>query len=417
MAFQEAVYFLFMQARKADKMRQMKKLILLALLTVGHALAADPYTVSPTTQTVQPGSLLILSASNLSNWTTTGGVLGSVQGTRVVLEAPQVGGTVTVTAQDAADPKRRAIIVVTVKPPAPANDPYLSLWNMRTFSAGDGYSLAIATDGTLWGWGRNGAGQAGGGANKQPLIPTQVYGMEDMRYVASMKGNTASLALDNSQSLWSIGSQLPAPKQVMKGITRMLMDKQRGFILDRDKNFTLQAFEYRDVGGIIYSKFDGKYDFLFNGLEKSDGGKWKYNDSVVDDTILNGALAQCDSSIIVGSNKQAYYFDAGSYEKLAGYKDITAIDCYNGWGFFVDGNGIVRKFNYLNGFTAPEIVNSLKDVVNVSVSQTHALFLRKDGTLFSLSRDGNNEYGQLGNGSTEKVNGIVEVPGIKVRVP
>jgi len=69
-------------------------------------------------------------------------------------------------------------------------------------AAGDGFTVAIRTDGSLWSWGSNYAGQLGQGDNRQRSVPTQVGS-------ASWHGVTAgtgfALAIRSDGTLWAWG--------------------------------------------------------------------------------------------------------------------------------------------------------------------------------------------------------------------
>jgi alpha-tubulin suppressor-like RCC1 family protein len=72
-----------------------------------------------------------------------------------------------------------------------------------------GYSthcVAVGTDGSLWGWGCNTAGQLGIGITSQALAPTQIPEMYGFISVAA--GVNFSLALHQSGEVWCYGSNI-----------------------------------------------------------------------------------------------------------------------------------------------------------------------------------------------------------------
>ena len=73
----------------------------------------------------------------------------------------------------------------------------------KAVSAGQYDTLAIRSDGTLWGWGLNGDGELGLGSTTQTDAPAQVGGLDTWTAVASGYGYT--LALRSDGSLWSCG--------------------------------------------------------------------------------------------------------------------------------------------------------------------------------------------------------------------
>lgn len=78
--------------------------------------------------------------------------------------------------------------------------------NMAAIAAGGDFSLALAQDGTLWGWGNNATGQLGLGSSQQPpvTLPTRLPAFgNDIRAIAA--GTAFALALDASGAVWAWG--------------------------------------------------------------------------------------------------------------------------------------------------------------------------------------------------------------------
>ena len=68
---------------------------------------------------------------------------------------------------------------------------------------GANYTLAIKTDGTLWGWGWNGFGQIGDGTTIDAPTPIQIGTDTDWAHI-SANGNHNS-AIKTNGTLWSWG--------------------------------------------------------------------------------------------------------------------------------------------------------------------------------------------------------------------
>jgi hypothetical protein len=78
------------------------------------------------------------------------------------------------------------------------------LTNITGIAAGYGFSLALKSDGTIWGWGLNSQGQLGNGAtstNPQP-IPTVVNGITNVASIAAGYGHGLALLSDGSLRTW-----------------------------------------------------------------------------------------------------------------------------------------------------------------------------------------------------------------------
>lgn len=69
-------------------------------------------------------------------------------------------------------------------------------------AAGNGYSLILKSDGTLWACGNNEHGQLGDGTTRNRLYPVQI--MSGIQYIAA--GKYHSLILKNDGTLWAFGN-------------------------------------------------------------------------------------------------------------------------------------------------------------------------------------------------------------------
>ena len=416
----------------------MRHILMLTATLFTSALAA-PLVITPSTQQAQPGALVILSASEEVTWTTSGGILGSTRGTRIVLETPKNGGNVTVTVQDPKDATRKAFAVVQVLAPITVTVP----WRTHTFAAGESFSAAVSTDGSLWTWGLNDQFQVPGSKSARVNIPLRTEGLNDMSTVGTSKVNTstAAVALAKNGTLWAWGREHPTPAAI-------------------DKNLKYVDYSYCLVG----SEGDGQYFLLEqSGRTVAPQKTVAYVTSLENAYTTGGALAVVMQDGTVAVSSQCYVDDSQrgpitvsglsnvtdvttisrnlsialrrdgtavlidnttasppTFRDLAGFSGIRVLASNgkrggSGWGFVVMQDGTVRSFE-LDDSRIPSVpvpVRGLANIVDVSVSESHALFLRQDGTLFAL---GLNDDGELGNGTTQDAETPVEVIGIKVAV-
>lgn len=77
------------------------------------------------------------------------------------------------------------------------------LSNARSIAGGYAHSLAVASDGTLWGWGLNGNYQVGDGTNTNRNAPVQIGSSTD--WVAVAAGDYHSIALNSSGDVYGWG--------------------------------------------------------------------------------------------------------------------------------------------------------------------------------------------------------------------
>lgn len=96
---------------------------------------------------------------------------------------------------------------VNVLSPVQITLPFPQTW--KHVAAGQGHSLAVAGDGTLWAWGYNSVGQLGTGDNNNKLIPTKIGSDTDWAMVyasISYNGDCFSMALKENGELWGMGA-------------------------------------------------------------------------------------------------------------------------------------------------------------------------------------------------------------------
>jgi len=76
--------------------------------------------------------------------------------------------------------------------------------NWAMVSAGGMHSMAIRTDGTLWGWGSGDRGQVGDGTADSILSPVQIGTDTDWVSVSAGDGHSVGIRADGT--LWAWGS-------------------------------------------------------------------------------------------------------------------------------------------------------------------------------------------------------------------
>lgn len=79
----------------------------------------------------------------------------------------------------------------------------LTLTAVTAISAGSTHSLALKSDGTVWGWGSNGLGVLGTAGGGQSTTPIQVPGLTGITAISA--GASHSLALRNDGTVWAWG--------------------------------------------------------------------------------------------------------------------------------------------------------------------------------------------------------------------
>jgi alpha-tubulin suppressor-like RCC1 family protein len=76
--------------------------------------------------------------------------------------------------------------------------------NVVAIAGGQGFSLALKDDGTVWSWGFNNYGQLGDGTTNTTSSPAQVPGIANITAIAC--GGYFGMALKNNGDVWTWGS-------------------------------------------------------------------------------------------------------------------------------------------------------------------------------------------------------------------
>src|SRR5690606_36322020 len=77
--------------------------------------------------------------------------------------------------------------------------------NWVIVTAGDAYTLGIKSDGTLWAWGHNGEGQLGDGTTTNRTSPVQMGNAHDWTSVGVGGLGAHNLVLKSDGTLWTWG--------------------------------------------------------------------------------------------------------------------------------------------------------------------------------------------------------------------
>ena len=145
-----------------------------------------------------------------------------------------------------------------------------------SISAGNGHVMALKTDGTLWTWGRNDAGQLGNGEISiySNEVPSQVGTDNDWSFISA--GNVHSAALKNNGTLWTWGSN--ASGQLGNGlfdvdIAQTIVPTQVGSNTDW---FTVCAASDNtaaiQTNGTLWIAGEGNHGEIGNGLYDDQAG-------------------------------------------------------------------------------------------------------------------------------------------------
>ena len=252
----------------------------------------------------------------------------------------------------------------------------LNLAGVVAVAAGQGHSLALKSDGTLWAWGWNDYGQLGDGTRTGSLTPVQVPNLTGV--VAMEAGQTHSLAVKSDGTLWSWGNNAAGQLGDGAGASR--------FTPGQVLNLT----------GVV-AVAAGKHQSL---AVKSDGTLWTWGSYVGDGTAPRSTPGQ------VSSLTGVVAVEAGNSHSLALKSDGSL------WAWGENSRGQLGVGTGTGSSNTPVQVSNLTGVVAVASGFAHGMALKSDGTLWLW---GDNTVGQLGDGTTTGRNTPWQLPGLSVK--
>lgn len=178
-------------------------------------------------------------------------------------------------------------------------------------SVGENHVIAIAPDGSLWGWGMNQKGQLGNGNYNQQTKPVKSTGISSVRAVSA--GYYYTIALKTDGTVWTfgcndrgelgIGSSTPnmtyTPTQTtLTGVTNIGAGYNHGLALKNDSNiWTWGVDDYGQLGnGYMGSQYNSFAPIL--AIHPSDlvGFSGIYFASTSMDAILDPSMVQSQLS-------------------------------------------------------------------------------------------------------------------------
>jgi alpha-tubulin suppressor-like RCC1 family protein len=244
------------------------------------------------------------------------------------------------------------------------------LSSITAVAAGNEHSLALKSDGTVWGWGSNSNGQLGNGvtAGSQPS-PVQVSGLTNVTAIAA--GVDFSLALKGDGSVWAWGyngsgqlgdnstSERWTPVQVgAGGITAIAAGFNHSVAMNS--------------GGTVYTWGDNSKGQLGTGTTTSSS-----TPVIAGSGFLAGALA----------------ISAGNQFTVALLRNYLSSYL---WAWGSNSNGQLGNGTNTDSAT-PVQVSTLANMTAIAAGENHSLSLMGDGTIWAW---GANSNGQLGDGTT-----------------
>jgi alpha-tubulin suppressor-like RCC1 family protein len=293
-------------------------------------------------------------------------------------------------------------------------------------AAGYYHALAVKSDGTVWAWGQNASGQIGDDTLTTRMQPVQVKAWNGSAVVdltsvkAVAAGQAFSMALKTDGTVWVWGAnpgtppanpKIANPVAGLTGIVSIAAGYQHIVAVKSDGSAwawginTYGQIGNNTSGGTLSTptqvKGPGGVGFLSGAVvagaggyhslaAKEDGTVWGWGNNGYGQ-LGDGSTTQRLTPVQAFSVTGVVDIRGGTYHSLALRSDGTVA----GWGaasYGQLGDGVP---NVSDRVTAVQVLG-LTGAVSIGAGNTHSLAAKSDGTVWAW---GNNTYGQLGDGT------------------
>jgi alpha-tubulin suppressor-like RCC1 family protein len=247
-------------------------------------------------------------------------------------------------------------------------------------SAGNVYTEATKTNGTLWAWGANGSWRLGDGTVTLRLVPVQIGA--DSNWVSVVAGWDHTAATKSDGSLWTWGNNDAG----QLGDGTITTGRNSPAQIGTDNNWSsVRANNSSTVG--------------FTTALKTDGTLWDWGDDQYGE-LGDAPVASVAAPTQVGTDTDWIAADGGLYHTAA----IKADHSLWAWGWNSDGE--VGDGTSVGLRPTPVRVGADTDWASVSAGGYFTVALKADHSLWAW---GNNGNGQLGDGTTTRRNSPAQV--------
>ncbi len=291
----------------------------------------------------------------------------------------------------------------------------LGLTGATAVAAGYSHSLALKNDGTVWAWGRNDKGQLGVGPTPaSQSTPVKVPGLTDVTAIGAGHYHSLARLIDGSARAWGRNDQgqlgdgtttqrsTPVPVQSLNGAVSLAGGELHSLALKADG--TVWGWGYnmygqlgngatRDrttpaqgISGVAALAGGSSHSLLL----KADGTVWACGSNEKGQLGVPTPTVESPTPIQVQGLSGVAAVAAGYYHSLARKTDGTVWAWGdNQYGQLGDGTTTPRL--------TPVRVMDLDGVAAVAGGYYHSLARKTDGTVWAW---GGNQDGQLGDGTT-----------------
>ena len=292
--------------------------------------------------------------------------------------------------------------------------PVLVLDKVTGMSAGYTHSLAVRTDGSLWGWGSNVYGELGfDNGDDEVLAPKKI--MDDVQDAAAgaffslilkIDGSLLACGLNDFGQLGSVNEgNASEPILIMGQVAAIAVGNYHALAVQEDGS--LWAWGWNDFGQVGNGgESDSKREetgnayqslpvqIYENGVKRVTAGA-SHSLAVMEDGVLwcwglndEGFLMESDDEILTAPQE---LLDEIKLACAGNRRTFVIKDGGSLWGWGCNAFQAM-DYNYTTDYTSATPKKILDNVVDVGSGSRHTMAVQGDGTLWGW---GDNSYGQL----------------------
>lgn len=238
--------------------------------------------------------------------------------------------------------------------------------NVTVLFGGVGTSYALKSDGTVWGWGGNSAGQLGDGTTRDRSTPAPIPGLTGVTQISAGQGTF--YALKSDKTLWALGATnvngqagVGIAENKLIPLTQVINGTDVAYVAGR-----IRGGHFIKTDGSVWSWGQGSGGSIGDGLEID-------RPSPVKLTAITGV-----ASIHTGLTA----VDWSSNVTFAIKTDGTV------WGWGMNTNGQLLNGTTTNNPT-PTRISALTGITHIVPSSGNVYARQNNGTLFTWGANGN----------------------------
>ena len=293
--------------------------------------------------------------------------------------------------------------------------PIPNLPQISVIACGQFFTVCVDDEGFIWSFGKNDYGQLGTGNKTKFNVPQKILNIPPVLSVEC--GFAHTLIITNDSDLWSCGSN--GYGQLCHGDKENRLIPQKTSFSNISKistGWNYSFFQYNK--GEIFACGFNQYGQC--GLGHFDSPQ--ITPILIPNVPSNIVHFVCGShqSLFLDSNGNAFFAGKMQHElnKIPNIPPIKIISCACSSCYLIDFEGNLWTFGY-NRFgqlghrdqtelIAPKIVNTLKDIQQISYGSSGDHFFAKNSQL-QIFATGRNTFGQLGTGDNQSVSTSKEI--------